>query len=473
MRIVGLDLAVTGTHKGVVMTERGEYVSPVFTLRTQPEELEKLLARAGEGADANEAVTVVMESTGHAWLPVSAYLMERGVTVYVVNTQQVVDLRRFYQKHAKSDRIDARVLAKLPLVNPEKLHALRPPSGELLALQRACKQVAWLTSQSTAVKNQIIAVDRLLWLNRWQGFVFKDAFGCAARWCRQHYYHPNRVLETPKDLIQQAWQSAAPPQSQEHDWPEALNQLAAKVVCVYGESGRYIDFDSFEAEIISKQGFLETVEAEKRRLRREVIRPLYRKRHPERHLESVPGVGECSAPIYLSFIGDPHRFANASAFRGWSGMVPRSSQSGSHQGKGLHISQAGPNLIKHTVYLNADVARRYDPQLAKLYYDQMVNKGRHHHQAVCAVATHLLNRILVVLKQDRPYELRDVDGTPLSKGQARTLVLSHYTVPASVRKSRRRRSRQQLQHQRTERRFQNKERESVINNELRMTPSLA
>jgi len=406
-------------------------------------------------------------------LPVSAYLLARGATVYVVNTQQVVDLRRFYQKHAKSDRIDARVLAKLPLVNPDKLHALQPPTGELLALQRACKQAAWLTSQSTAVKNQIIAIDRLLWLDGWQGFVFHDAFGSAARWCRRHYYQPLRVLETPTDLLQQAWQSVAPPQSREHDWADALNQLAAKVVCVYGDNGRYLDFDGLEAETISKQGFLDTIEAETGRLRREVIRPLYRKLHPERHLESVPGVGENSAPIYLSFIGDPHGFANASAFRGWSGMVPRSSQSGSHEGKGLHISQAGPNLIKQTVYLNADVARRHDPQLAKLYYDQMVNKGRHHHQAVCAVATHLLNRIWVVLKQDRPYELRDIDGTPLSKSQARTLVLSHYTVPASVRKNRRRRSRQQLQHQRTERRFQNKERESVINNELRMTPSLS
>jgi hypothetical protein len=184
-------------------------------------------------------------------------------------------------------------------------------------------------------------------------------------------------------------------------------------------------------------------------------------------------VGEYSAPIYLSFIGDPHRFANASALRGWSGMVPRSSQSGSHEGKGLHISQAGPNLIKNAAYLSADVARRYDPQLAKLYYDQMVHKGRHHHQAVCAVATHLLSRIWVVLKQDRPYELRDIDGTPLSKDQARSLVISQYTVSSDVRQHRCRRSRQQQQYQRTERRFQNKERESVINNALRMTPSLA
>lgn len=473
MRIVGLDLAVTGTHKGVVMSDRGEYVSPVFAFRTQPEALEQMLARAGEGAEADESIVVVMESTGHAWLPVSAYLMDRGVTVYVVNAQQVVDLRRFYRKHAKSDRIDARVLAKLPLVNPEKLHALRPPSGELLALQRVCKQVAWLTSQSTAVKNQIIAVDRLLWIDRWQGFVFKDAFGSAARWCRRHYYHPLRVLETPTEILKQAWQCAAPPQSREHDWSEALNQLAAEVVCVYGDNGRYLDFDNLEAEMISKQSFLETIEAEIRRLRREVVRSLYRKLHPERHLESLLGVGEDSAAIYLSFIGDPHRFANASAFRGWSGMVPRSSQSGSREGKGLHISQAGPNLIKHTVYLNADVARRYDPQLAKIYYDQMVHKGRHHHQAVCAVATHLLNRILVVLKQNRPYELRDIDGTPVSKAQARALVLAHYTVPATVRQHRRRRSRQQQQQQRVERRFQDKERESVIKNELRMTTSLS
>ena len=65
MRIVGLDLAVTGTHKGVVMSDRGEYVSPVFAFRTQPEALEQMLARAGEGAEADESIVVVMESTGH------------------------------------------------------------------------------------------------------------------------------------------------------------------------------------------------------------------------------------------------------------------------------------------------------------------------------------------------------------------------------------------------------------------------
>ena len=63
-------------------------------------------------------------------------------------------------------------------------------------------------------------------------------------------------------------------------------------------------------------------------------------------------------------------------------MVPNSRQSGNTDAKGLHITQAGPNLVKKYAYLDAETARQWDPQLAALYYDQMVHKGKHHHQAV-------------------------------------------------------------------------------------------
>ena len=33
--------------------------------------------------------------------------------------------------------------------------------------------------------------------------------------------------------------------------------------------------------------------------------------------------------------------------------------------------------------LDAEIARRYDPQIAAIYYDQMMRKGKHHKQAVC------------------------------------------------------------------------------------------
>jgi hypothetical protein len=95
-------------------------------------------------------------------------------------------------------------------------------------------------------------------------------------------------------------------------------------------------------------------------------------------LETIKGVGQDSAAVYVSGIDDPHRFSSNRTFRGWHGLIPDSRQSGNCEGKGLHITKAGPNLVKKYAYLDADVARQWDPQIAAIYYDQLVNKGKHH-----------------------------------------------------------------------------------------------
>ena len=101
--------------------------------------------------------------------------------------------------------------------------------------------------------------------------------------------------------------------------------------------------------------------------------------------------------------------------------------------KGLDITKDGPPRYRRGLYLAADVGRQWDPQLAKIYYAQMVHKGNCHTQAVCAVATHLTARIHVVLGEDRPYELRDLEGNPISRKDARALIRKELTVPEEVR----------------------------------------
>ena len=100
----------------------------------------------------------------------------------------------------------------------------------------------------------------------------------------------------------------------------------------------------------------------------------------------------------------------------------------------VSITQAGPDLIKKFAYLDAEIARPYDPQIAAIYYDQMMRKGKHHKQAVCACATHVLDRGRAVLRADKPYEVRDSEGRALSGQQARELIVERYTVPAEVRR---------------------------------------
>jgi hypothetical protein len=70
----------------------------------------------------------------------------------------------------------------------------------------------------------------------------------------------------------------------------------------------------------------------------------------------------------------------------------------------------------------------------------MVYHGKNHRQAMGAVMSHLGARVFAVLKQSRPYELRDTDGNPISKDDARRLILDKYRVPEDIRRERRRRN---------------------------------
>jgi transposase len=190
MYTIGLDLAVQTTHKAVVTDEQGRFVTPVLTLRTRPRELDQLLVRA-RNIQRETTLQVVMEPTGMAWFPVAVYLARHDVTVYLVNSQEVADLRRYYKRHAKSDQIDARVLARPPLVNPEKLHRLHLPSA--LACQRSCKQLDHLGTHMSAIGNRVQAIDRFAWPGL-EEQVKASPFAPAARWMRTHWYDPQRVL---------------------------------------------------------------------------------------------------------------------------------------------------------------------------------------------------------------------------------------------------------------------------------------
>jgi hypothetical protein len=335
------------------------------------------------------------------------------------------------------------VLAKLPVVNAEKLNPLILSPADLMTLQRGCKLVDWLVTQTTAVQNQLITLDRLVWLGGWQDLGFGEPFGPAARWCRQHYYDPRSVVKAGAHVIRQEWQASALDPADSGEWATALAELAPKVLGVFGDLCPYLDLTAIQAEVVARQAWLERFEADLDYWRKQVVRPLYRRLHSSRHLETLKGVGQDGAAVYLSFFGDPQRFPNTRAARGWSGLVPRSSQSADREAKGLHISQAGPDLVKKFAYLDAEVGRQHDPQLAKIYYDQMVLYGKHHTQAVVAVATHLIDRILIVLQEDRPYELRDVDGTPVTATQARTIIANQYTVPEEVRRRNNRKARRE------------------------------
>ena len=192
----------------------------------------------------------------------------------------------------------------------------------------------------------------------------------------------------------------------------------------------------FQEEISREIRMLEMAESESESVGRR-IEELYRKLHPSNNLQTIPGVGEHTAPIFLAAVGDPLRFSSQAAFANWEGVVPGARQSSNMEIKGLHMTKAGPSVMRMALFQAGDMARRYDPQLAAVYHREMVHHGKNHRQAMGAVMSHLGARVLSVLKEDKPYELRTVDGKTINRSEARQLIVSQYRVPEEVRKERR------------------------------------
>ena len=90
-------------------------------------------------------------------------------------------------------------------------------------------------------------------------------------------------------------------------------------------------------------------------------------------------------------------------------------------------------MLRLAFYQAANVARSHDPQLAEFYYRLMVHRGHTHTQACVAVARKLVERTWTVLRRAQPYQLRDLDGNPITQRAAKQLIKDHYTVDQQTR----------------------------------------
>ena len=447
LRVIGVDLAVTAAHRAIVLdSASNQFVSSVISFFANPADMNQLLEIARKGAPQDTRIIVVLEATQMAWFSVGTFFERHGAEVYRVNGRQTADLRKVYNRHAKSDRIDARVLPRLYLNAPDRICRLFLPDSTEMELQRACREIVRHSKQISSIKNRLKAVDSFAWL----GFTnVLEPYDLPARWLRSHCYDPWLVQNMGLEGLKHAWQIAYPDPGEDDSWISALIDKAEQVVDFYGQPSP-INYQLLQEFLIREQSRLVALETQKHTLQLKTIHPLYRQIYPQRHLESIAGIAEDSAATYVAFVGDIKRFVSLNNFLGWTGMIPFSSQSGEGQATGLSLTQAGPDLIKRTAFLNAQVARLYDPQIAAIYYDQMVKKGKHYLQAICACATHLLTRVYVVLREDRPLELRDVDGTPVTKQRARDICLERYTVPDEIRQLNNHRVRKMRVEQRVE-----------------------
>lgn len=197
-----------------------------------------------------------------------------------------------------------------------------------------------------------------------------------------------------------------------------------------------VAFQDLAAEVATEIRLLRATQAElaAHAAQREAC---YRWVDPLALARSLPGLAEVGGPALAATMGPASRFSHAAKFRSFTGLAPKASETGDTDRKGQPISKAGNRLLRTTLVRAADNARRLDPQLARIYWTQMVERGKDHLGAVCVVAAHLAERAWTVMDRGMPYVICDTDGTPVTPQQAKAIIAERWTVSEEVRRRRR------------------------------------
>ena len=428
-RLVGIDLGITSAHTVRVLAGDGTTVcrrKAVPTVQSLGEVERAALAGAAPGT----RLEVVIEPTGPAWLPIAVFFCSRGHTVFRVSSAKAHDLRRFLSRHAKSNGIDADTLARLPLVDPAGLHPLQLADAPRAALDRRVRACDRLTQQAAGHKRRLKDLVRQLL----PASPLVCELGMADLAVLERYADPHTLVAVGRARLARVIAKA----SGGHLGAARAEQwlAAARAALELYADHPAVAFQDLAAEVATEVRLLRATQAELAAHATQRA-ACYRWVDPAGLARSLPGLAEIGGPALAATMGPASRFPAASNFRSFTGLAPKASETGQTDRKGQPISKAGNRLLRTTLVRAADNARRVDPQLARIYYLQMVEPGKDHLGAVCVVAAHLAERAWVTFNREMPYVICDTDGVPVTPTQAKQIIAERWTVPEEVRRRRR------------------------------------
>ncbi len=127
-----------------------------------------------------------------------------------------------------------------------------------------------------------------------------------------------------------------------------------------------------------------------------------RQTHLERIYRSVPGVGETSARILATELGDLSRFPNERAVASFTGLTPAEYSSGDRVRRGC-ISRQGSARIRQTLVEVAWRAITKDPALNAIF--ERIAQRRGKKRAIVAIARRLIVRARSCFLHNTTYEI--------------------------------------------------------------------
>jgi len=328
-----------------ILKPYGEILSSPFEILHTEKQLSELVTMLER---FDEDVRVIMEATGAYHLPVLSYLKEREFYVSVINPFIMKEYRCRGLRRAKTDSLDAKLIANYGIDNWYHLVNYEFTEGtyqELKLLGRQYAHYMKMRIESVQVLTNMLdytmpGIKTLL--KGWNESSGKDKLSDFV----EEYWHYDNISKKSEKQFINSYQK----------WAEkkGYHQSEAKAVKIYAMAKEGIP------TLSSSTPSTKMLVLEAARVLREVDNTLKmiltQMQELARSLKEYPivrdmgGVGDVLAPKLIAEIGDVQRFHSGRALIAYAGIDAPPYQSGQFIGTNRHISKRGSSLLRKVGY---------------------------------------------------------------------------------------------------------------------------
>ena len=338
------------------------------------------------------ALLIGLEASGHYWMSLWRFLLERNWQVQVFNPVLSSKNARTHLRGRKTDADDALFIART--VRDGDFTPLKPGKEDTEQLKLVCRQRRFVSHELSNAKRRLTGLIDL-------------SFPEFSR------HFDNNHSKAAHATFKAAPSAAAIARLSQRRLEGLLigasrGRFGAEKAKTLGESAKQSLVASrqdpaLELLIRSMIAQLEFFEKQLAELDVHIQRLFSHMEHP---IKTIPGIGSITGPLIAAELGDLRRFEGRRplhAILAYAGMDPRVRKSGQWSGK-IKMSKRGSTTLRTALYQAASMAGLHEPRLGEIYNHHKQQMNKHHGVAISHVARKLLGIIYAVCARGRSYD---------------------------------------------------------------------
>ena len=387
MIYVGIDVA-KDKHDCFITNSDGEVLFKSFAISNNRVGFETLFHRIESASDDLCKVKVGLEATGHYGYNLLGFLLDKGLTTYVINPLHTNLYRKSLSlRKTKTDKVDSRTIATMMMsdMNLKSYSDTSYHNEELKSLTRyrfdKVKERAKLKSSVARLVNILFPeLENLVpTLHIASVYALLSEFPGAS-------YVASAHLTRLANLLSEASRGHYTKDTAVLFRENARTSIGSRMPAKSLELKHTIKLiQELTAEV-------DEIEAEIKRIMDEMNSPIL----------TIPGISYHMGAMVLAEIGDFSRFDSADKILAYAGMSPSTYQSGQLDNCYAHMEKRGSRYLRYALYNATKYVCHWDESFAA-YLAKKRAEGKHYNVALSHAAKKLVRLIFAMEKSGQSY----------------------------------------------------------------------